>query len=219
MDNQCLSHISWEFENFRSCLTPLFFTWAASAPAPRDFWRSRNHAVAKTSLGAAGFVWKRFPQVRVFLWSLETTACSPRYSTSLISQNCCHPALFLILLFFRLSTKPGCVPSTLKSHSLTAERQFLASNTVWRFRRDVRSYCPTMTKSSTGDSPVSSVQVECRAGAGTQPLVVDLLPFHSCNPEDVAGAIPCFPPRKPWEDPKTDSEMLHYVSSNCDRNR
>ncbi|KAI5269208.1 hypothetical protein MUG91_G15n106 [Manis pentadactyla] len=57
-----------------------------------------------------------------------------------------------------LSTKPGCVPSTLKWHSLTAERQFLASSTVWRFRRGVRLYCPTTTTSSTGDSPVSSAQ-------------------------------------------------------------
>ncbi|XP_030894066.1 transmembrane protein FAM155A-like [Leptonychotes weddellii] len=68
------------------------------------------------------------------------------------------PPDFLFFSFFRLSTKPGCVPSTLKSLSLTAERQFLASNTVWRFRRGVRLYCPTTMKSSTGDSPASSVQ-------------------------------------------------------------
>lgn len=112
------------------------------------------------------------------------------------------------LFFSRLSTKPGCVPSTLKSHSLTAERQFLASNTVWRFRRGVRLYCLTMMKSSTGDSPVSSVQVQRpRQAFVAQPLLVVLLPyimlvcfvasFHRCNLEDMAGSFPRFLHRSP----------------------
>lgn len=63
----------------------------------------------------------------------------------------------------RLSTKPGSAHSTSRSHSLTAGRPFLASNTVWRFRLGVRSYCPTMMKSSMGACPVSSAQVQYQA--------------------------------------------------------
>ncbi|XP_053240402.1 NALCN channel auxiliary factor 1 isoform X2 [Podarcis raffonei] len=57
-----------------------------------------------------------------------------------------------------LSTKPGSVPSILKSHSLTATTQFLASNTVWRFRQGVHLYYQTTMMSSMEDYPVSSVQ-------------------------------------------------------------
>ncbi|XP_072478097.1 uncharacterized protein [Notamacropus eugenii] len=58
----------------------------------------------------------------------------------------------------RLSTKPGSVPSILKSHSFTAERQFLASNTVWRFRQGVHLFYQTTMMSSMEDYRVSSVQ-------------------------------------------------------------
>lgn len=101
----------------------------------------------------------------------KTTACFSQYSMFFIRvRTVVIPPYFWFCFFvFRLSTKPGCVPSTLKSHSLTAERQFLASNTVWRFRRGVRLYCLTMMKSSTEDSPVSSVQVQCTAGRVLSP--------------------------------------------------
>lgn len=79
--------------------------------------------------------------------------------------NLSSTSLILLFFLFRLSTKPGSAPSILKSHSLTAERQFHASNIVWRCRPGVRSYCPTMTKSSTEASPASSAQV--RLGGGT----------------------------------------------------
>ncbi|KYO41290.1 transmembrane protein FAM155A [Alligator mississippiensis] len=58
----------------------------------------------------------------------------------------------------RLSTKPGSVPSILKSHSFTAATEFLASNTVWRFRQGVHLYYQTMMMSSMEDYQVSSVQ-------------------------------------------------------------
>lgn len=62
-------------------------------------------------------------------------------------------------LFSRPSTKPGSVPSILKSHSFTAATEFLASNTVWRFKRGVPLYYQTMMMSSMEDYQVSSVQV------------------------------------------------------------
>ncbi|GAB0179085.1 transmembrane protein FAM155A [Grus japonensis] len=58
----------------------------------------------------------------------------------------------------RLSTRPGSVPSILKSHSFTAATEFLASNTVWRFRRGVPLYYQTTMMSSMEDYQVSSVQ-------------------------------------------------------------
>lgn len=68
-------------------------------------------------------------------------------------------SLSVSLYLLRLSTKPGSVPSILKSHSLTATTQFLASNTVWRFRQGVHLYYQTTMMSSMEDYPVSSVQV------------------------------------------------------------
>lgn len=69
---------------------------------------------------------------------------------------------FWFFSFSRLSTKPGSVPSILKSHSFTAATEFLASNTVWRFRQGVHLYYQTMMMSSMEDYQVSSVQVQCR---------------------------------------------------------
>lgn len=105
-----------------------------------------------------------FSKWRFYYDPLETTACFSQYSMFFIRvRTVIILPYFWFFSFCRLSTKPGCVPSTLKLHSLTAERQFLASNTVWRFRRGVRLYCLTMMKSFTGDSPVSSVQVQSTA--------------------------------------------------------
>lgn len=67
---------------------------------------------------------------------------------------------FWFFSFSRLSTKPGSVPSILKSHSFTAATEFLASNTVWRFRRGVPLYYQIMMMSSMEDYQVSSVQVQ-----------------------------------------------------------
>lgn len=114
---------------------------------------------------------------------LETTACCSQYSTSFIVGRALNtpPYFLFFFIFFRLSTKPGSVPSILKSHSLTAERQFLASNTVWRFRQGVRLYCLTMMKSSTEASPVSSAQVW--RGPRVSSRLSGLLSF---------GMFPCF---------------------------
>lgn len=85
-------------------------------------------------------------------------------NTSCVACFFCPPLHLIfsplsLFYLFRLSTKPGSVPSILKSHSLTATTQFLASNTVWRFRQGVRLYYLTTTMSSMEDFPVSSVQV------------------------------------------------------------
>lgn len=127
---------------------------------------------------------------------LETTACFSQYSVFFMRVGTVVILPYFWFFFFRLSTKPGCVPSTLKSHSLTAERPFLASNTVWRFRRGVRLYCLTTMKSSTEDSPVSSVQVQCTPGSchpdshggfSMWCLLVLLLSIT-----DMPGSFPCF---------------------------
>lgn len=97
------------------------------------------------------------------MWS---TVCASNNDSSIVIH-----LYFWFFSFSRLSTKPGSVPSILKSHSFTAATEFLASNTVWRFRQGVRLYYQTMMMSSMEDYQVSSVQVCSRSA--------HLTSFHS----------------------------------------
>ncbi|TRZ22680.1 hypothetical protein HGM15179_004388 [Zosterops borbonicus] len=110
--------------------------------------------------------------MRSGLFSLEETEETPHCSYNLRGRKLAGTDFFsevtsdrshgnglkLCQRRFRLSTKPGYVPSILKSHSFTAATEFLASNTVWRFKRGVPLYYQTMMMSSMEDYQVSSVQ-------------------------------------------------------------
>lgn len=137
----------------------------------------------------------------------EALACFSQYSMSFISQNCCHPALFLILLFFQIVYKAWLCSQYFEVAQLNCRKTIPCK----QYCLEVQTRCPFILPDNdeviygglssficTGTVWGRCWHPASRGGAAPYVVFVWLgVSFHLCNPEDSAGTIPCFPSQKP----------------------